>query len=346
MYREVDINELKKSIDSIKIKAQELYKKQFEPTFDENSEVSDAIIQYIKNNNKIVYGGLAQHLSIKLKNPEDGIYTEYKKGFFKYPDIADIEFYSKDPITDVIHLCEWLFKQGFKYIRASEAVHHNTYKIYVNYINYCDISYIPFNNIPTIDCNGILVTHPHFMFIDTYRVITDPLTSYWRLDKAIYRFQKILKYYPLECQNLQCSLSKDKDKISKDIRNYIYKNILVNSIYILIGVYAYNYYKKHSKNEKNYYVNYYEIIVDNYEEDLKKILKILKKKYKKIKKVEYNPFFVFMDKRCEIYIDNILSLIVHGDNNRCTVYRYSKSKKINIGTFSIMCLYLLYWTFY
>jgi hypothetical protein len=346
MYRSIDIDKIRKSLSSIKVNASELYKRQFEPTFDENSDVTDAIIQYIRLNNKVIYGGLAQHLLIKLKNPKDGIYTEYKKGYFKYPDIADLEFYSKEPLQEVVNLTEWLFKKGFKYIRAAEAVHHNTYKIYVNYVNYCDISYMPLNNIPIIECNGGLkVTDPYFMLVDTYRVITDPLTSYWRLDKAIERFQKIHQYYPIEC-DVYCTIKKDKKTISKNILKFIYEEILKKSKHIVIGVHAYNYYKRHARTKKHKYVNYYEIIVDNYEEELSKILKTFQNNYSRVKYVEYNPFFVFMDKRCEIYIDNILVLIVHRDNNRCTVYKYSKTKKIYIGTFSLVCLYLLYWTFY
>ena len=75
------------------------------------------------------------------------------------------------------------------------------FALFVNFLNYCDISYIPniiFNNMPIIKVDGIKSTHPHFMMVDAYRIFTDPMTSYWRLDKTIRRFQKIFKYFPVD----------------------------------------------------------------------------------------------------------------------------------------------------
>jgi len=52
--------------------------------------------------------------------------------------------------------------------------------------------------MPIIEIDGIKCAHPHFMMVDTYRILTDPMTSYWRLDKSIKRFQKLIKYYPID----------------------------------------------------------------------------------------------------------------------------------------------------
>jgi hypothetical protein len=71
-------------------------------------------------------------------------------------------------------------------------------KIFVNFINYCDISYMPENiykNCPKIDIDGYYYTHPHFMLVDAYRVYSDPMTSYFRLTKTFTRFNKLMHYY-------------------------------------------------------------------------------------------------------------------------------------------------------
>lgn len=345
MYRNKDFEIITNNIDKIKIKAAEEYKTKFEPTFDENKSVVEIILQFVKDNNLVLYGGVAQHLAIKLKNNSDGIYDEKDNVFYKYPEIADVEFYSTTPIVHTVELCNILYKNNFKYVRAIEAVHHNTYKIFVNFINYCDISYIPFKYLPTLSCSNLKIIDPYFMFVDTYRIITDPLTSYWRLDKAIIRFQKIITYYPLKC-NADFTISNHKP-VSADILNIIYDNILTQYKFVIVGPHAFKYYFKKATSKSCFYDNYYEIIVDNYDSDLAIILKIIKIHFNtRFNYVKYHPFFVFMDNRCEIFIDGVLSLIVHGDNKRCTIYKFMKKKNIYMGTFSLVCLYLLYWAFY
>lgn len=193
-----------------------------------------------------------------------------------------------------------------------------------------------YNNLPTIEINGIVCTHPHFMLCDAYRVLTDPMTSYWRLEKAL-RFNKILNYYPISKDEfIDIKLSSQSN-----VMRFIRKHIIHNSKLIVIGFYAYDYYIKKINNIDVEYP-YYEVISTDLIEDIKKIHRILKSKYKYIQVKQFNPYFVLLDKRVEFYYNNQMILRVIGSNQRCTVYKFSKNKKTYYGTYNLTYMHLLF----
>ena len=148
--------------------------------------------EFIKNKKRIVYGGFAQNLLIKINNPEDQFYSEL--------DTPDIEFYSPNPIEDLMELCDFLHNQGVKRVTGQEGIHNETYKLFVNFAEYCDIGYMPSNvydKVPTLNVNGFRIADPLFMTIDVFRVFSDPMTSYWRVEKSFLRNDLLMKYYPL-----------------------------------------------------------------------------------------------------------------------------------------------------
>jgi len=261
MYRSEDIVKINENIDKIKEDAQYAYKEFNDPTIKESSNVYKEIIEFIKKKQRVVYGGYAQNLLIMSKNKEDVFYKEINGAFYNWPDIADVEFYSPTPIEDLIELTEYLYKKKFEHIEASGGQHDGTYKIFVNFIHYCDVSYIPiniYNTMPIIKVDGLKCVHPHFMMVDSYRIFTDPMTSYWRLDKTIRRFQKIFKHFPVD-------QSKNNKKIelkkSTDTDDFIRKQIIHNSKLIVVGFYGFDYYVK--KSIDKYAINnypYYELI--------------------------------------------------------------------------------------
>ena len=107
----------------------------------------------------------------------------------------DIEFYSTEPLKDLINLCDLLHKE-FKFVEGAEGVHPETYKIFVNFINYADCSYMPpniFKNIPTIEIDGMKMSHL-FLRYRALRVYVDPMTSIG-LSKAS-GFNKLIHHYP------------------------------------------------------------------------------------------------------------------------------------------------------
>lgn len=336
MHREEDIDNIKLNINNIVDKAIFAYKTNNEPTYEESTQIYDEIISFIKDKKRIIYGGYAQNKLITEKNKDDG--------FYKDIDTPDIEFYSYSPVQDLIDICDLLYSKKFKYIQGVEGMHDGTYKIFVNFENYCDISYMPkniYDNCQFITTSDNLrLAHPIFMLIDVYRVFTDPMTSYWRLEKSFNRYIRLYKYYPIEKYKIN-NIIKFTNESPENILKVIRKKIIHNSDYVVVGAYAYNYYIKKT-NLNPIKINYYEIITSNLKEDAKKIYKILLKNFgDKITVKEYYPFFDYFDYSIDFFYMNIKILKVYNNNNRCVVYNESTKKKTKFGTSQLIQLFLL-----
>jgi hypothetical protein len=341
MYRVQDEEIILKNLSNLEDKAKQIYLNNYEPTIHEIKSVYSEILNFIKERKRIIYGGYAQNSLIKAKNKEDV--------FYKETDIADIEFYTPDPIGDTVDLVDYLHKKNYKYVEGKEGVHPETYKIFVNFINYCDISYMPkniYDNCPTIQLNGLYYTHPHFMLIDAYRVYSDPMTSYFRLTKTFTRFNKLMRNYPLNedmmYNNNKPSSNLDKKKL-ENILHFIRHKIIIDSKLVVVGHYAFNQLMKMSKAPETYLIdcNYYQVISTDYGNDIQKIQNIMKKQYPNIVIKKYYPFFQFLDRSTEFFINNTLVLRIYDANQRCIVYRKSDKKKVYFGTSQLIFLYNL-----
>ena len=93
----------------------------------------------------------------------------------------------------MITICNMLHDNGHKYIEGRPTQHSETYTIHVNLGQqpFCDIAYVPkiiYSKIPSISIGSLEFVHPAFITIDYLRIFTDPLMSYFRLEKAFYRF--------------------------------------------------------------------------------------------------------------------------------------------------------------
>jgi hypothetical protein len=182
------------------------------------------IKNFIKKKKRLVYGGMAINELVSKKSIKDAIYTELHT--------PDIEFYSPKPVHDLIELCDILHKKKIKYVVGKEGIHNETFKIFCNFENYCDIGYMPENlykAVPTVKLDGLYYIDTEFMMIDIYRVYTDPLTSYWRLEKTFTRTARILKHYPLRMKKKNNINEKKKKyykikKKKKKKRNHSIKN--------------------------------------------------------------------------------------------------------------------------
>ena len=326
MYRPIDEENILKNLGSLEDKAKQIYLNNYEPTIHEIKSVYTEIMNFIKQKKRIIYGGYAQNSLIKVKNKDDA--------FYKETDIADIEFYTPDPINDTIELVDYLYKKNYKYPEGKEGVHPETYKIFVNFINYCDISYMPkniYDNCPTKEINGVYYTHPHFMLVDAYRVYSDPMTSYFRLTKTFTRFNKLMHYYPLNedmmYNKLKPSGNIDKKKL-EDILSFIRHKIIHDSKYVVVGHYAFNQLMKMGGAPETYLIdcNYYQLIATDYSNDIQKIHNIIKKQYPSGNNNNGTLTLV---------------LRIYDANNRCIVYRKSDKKKTYFGTSQLIFMYNL-----
>jgi hypothetical protein len=279
LYQSSDIKLLENNIDNILDKLHDKRMSLFGPSVDEIKEITNIVHQFIKDNKRKVYGGYALNLYIKDKNPSDAIYSD------KNIPPPDIEFYSPEPINDLIELCNMLFDKGFKYVIGKDAVHKETYKLTVNLIDYCDISYVPknvYNRMPYKEINGFQLIDTSFMTVDYLRMLADPINSYWRIEKSFKRFILLNKYYPLPHIKKDIVLPVIND--TNNLLNKTLEFLKNKKTLIIVGLYALNFYinqsgvliKGYKKHIKLFKVPYYEIISTNFKDDANELINLLK----------------------------------------------------------------------
>jgi hypothetical protein len=341
MLRSSDISAIKNGLNDLMKKSEEIRFQKYEPTLNTINRVYQEIYQFAIDKKLIVYGGWAQNKLITMKNKDDAFYDEYS--------MADIEFYSPEPIKIGMELAKLLHSKKYQYVQLQEGVHEETYKLFVDFMNFADISYMPkfiYDNLPTIKTKeGMLLTHPTFMTVDAFRMYADPMFSFWRLDKTVTRFTTLLKHYPIDDKTLVGKKLNYQDILDEKIENFIKHRIIHDSDLIVINHYAYNYLiKKTSRTQLICDIPYLSVISVNYTNDVKKITKILQDDYpKRVTFTEYYPFFQFVGRKTEFFIDNKKVLVVYSHNSRCTVYQanFSEKKKTLFGTFSLLRMMLL-----
>ena len=242
IYSNKDIEIFNKKVKDIVKNVKKVTLNKFDPTKKDIEYYQSLIMNYIKKNKRKMYGGTALNEIIKFQNKNDVFYDPEI-------DLADYDIYSPDPINDICNICDLLADKDIKNVEGKEAVHINTYSIFVNGYNVLDVSYVPrniYNKIPFKEIKDVIYVHPCFSRIDTFRMFTDPLISYeQRLEKQFNRFSIIEKYYRIDrIKKLLITGLKKKDNKIKSVLNDIHNFLINKNSIIVIDLYAYNYYLK------------------------------------------------------------------------------------------------------
>lgn len=352
LYLQSDIKLLGDNINEINDRIERKQLEMYEPSKEERIKVTDVILNFIKKNKRKIYGGFAMNKLIINKNKADAIYKDFQT--------PDVDFYSFQPIEDLIQLCNELSDAGLRRVMGREGKHKDTYNIFVNFQLYCDISYVPkniYNRMPFVEINGTNYIHPYFMVIDYLRMITDPLASYWRIEKSLKRMILLQTHYPLPVIDKPIQVidsTPDLDRASTFISKYLVdRKSIIN-----IGFYAYNYFVMKSetknKNIKTLPVPFYEFISTDYKKDFDELIEILKREMpgSNISHKEYFPFFQFTGYSVEILLDGDVIAVIYSHNGKCLpfqsvdAYEFTDDgpkkldNKVIIGTFSLTILYL------
>jgi hypothetical protein len=338
LYDEKNIDIITKNLDNISNKARKYaLENKIEPSLKTYNKIIRIIKNYIEKNKRVVYGGYAYNELIINKNEKDRIYS--KDGL----ELADIEFYSYEPIIDLVNIGNELKDLGYKNIQVKSATHLETFTLFVDFLQYCDATYMPsnlFHRMPLFQFGKLKLAHPKFILIDILRMYNDPITSYWRIEKNFKRAIQLLKYYPLETKGNFTKINIDNN--TNNILNFIRKNIIIGSNLLVFGYYAYEYYKNKATNKDTpLYVPYYDVISINLKSDVNKIYKNLTAFSNDIIVKEYHPFFQFTDTKVSFEYKGKEVLNVYGNNCMCIPYYKLENKKINIVTFPYLILMLL-----
>ena len=177
------------------------------PTMNQRCAISTVIWDFVARRGRKVYGGHALNAALLKVSPADAIYTSSSQGF------PDVEFYSPDPASDVVEICRALSLAGHKYVQGKEAAHAGTFTVSVEFVRVCDVTYVPPNVyafVPVVEYvepprvveyveppRIVQMIEPSFSTVDYLRMLSDPFTSHWKLDKMIPRLMLVQRLFPL-----------------------------------------------------------------------------------------------------------------------------------------------------
>lgn len=355
MYTTKECKLVIEHLDEIIKNADNLSATIIKPTHNDLKILFSIVLNFVIEKKRKIYGGFALNKLLESVEKKDMIYD--------INDITkwDIDFYSPTPIEDAREISLRIFDKGYRHILAREAQHDETYTIFAETKNIADITYVPkniYNKMPFVVIDNIHITGPHFMLIDYFRVITDPLTSYYRLDKTFNRLCLIAKHFPLPEYDTTITISPLSNEL--DVAFSIVHDFIINKpSLVVIGMYAFNHLIKEIKTDiKNVDINYYEVISTNYKIDTKNMILELQKRINIYGKTsitykENYPFFQYLGYNVDIYYDNIIICRMYHYNIKCIPYntvpaiyfnnnlQITKAGTIQIGSYAILMLYNL-----
>lgn len=344
LYNIKDVELVESKIDDITDIIDQKKLKIFGPSEAELKELfaaNDVVLQFIKDKKRKIYGGYAQNKVIVAKDPKDAFYED--------DALPDIDVYSPEPLKDLVQVCNILQAKGFKEVMGQEAQHKETYKVFVNEQNVLDLSYVPrniYNRIPFIELDGIIYVHPSFVYIDLYRMLTDPYFSGTHRWKKIFpRLYKLQKHYPFNKATKPLNQAYDVPQNKKQIVNEINK-LIINMInnqenFIIVGQYAYNYLLEESGIMKDRQLGgkyklisipFMQLISTNYIPDTTNIILKLQERYKeKITYKEFYPLWMFTGYSTVVYYDGFAILHITSHNDRCVPVKKVPTKYYDNG---------------
>ena len=124
----------KNSLYKIKNIINDIDLKKNKDLYENTKHIMPIIEEFIIRKKFLLYGGLAINLLLKNKDK-----------FYKKYTLNDYDCFSYNAKNDAYELADILYKNGFKYVEVRKAVHQNTFRIYVNFIQLLDLTHIPKN---------------------------------------------------------------------------------------------------------------------------------------------------------------------------------------------------------
>ena len=195
-------------------------------------EMIKIVEDYIREKKLLCYGGQA----INNILPKD-------KRFYQDSDLPDYDFFSPNAKDDVIELANIFHQKKFKYIEAKEAIHDNTYKLFVNFEPIADITQIPKYLFYRMRQDAEIVDNIYYVSANILRMgiyieISRPKGDISRWNKLYSRLHLLNTYKPIK----KCKFTIAKFPKLKTHIEYIFNYLYNNEELILFGPQSFNIY--------------------------------------------------------------------------------------------------------
>lgn len=344
LYTIKDVELVESEVDKLTDIVEERKSTIFEPTKKELLSAIDHVIEFVKKNKRKIYGGYAQNKLIVNKNKEDAFYDD--------SEIPDVDVYTPKPLEDLREVADILHKKGFKDVLAGEAMHKETYYVSVKGERVLDLSYVPteiYNNMPFVQIDGMNYVAPEFIYIDLYKMFTEPYFSSFRWKKTFKRLRLLQKHYPFNKPTKKLNSAYDPPKnletTVEKINKTIYDFIKEKETFIITGQYAYNYYLEQSKIDKDSKIGisklfeqikypFMQLISIDYVLDTVKLYMAISSSIKgddKLSFKEHYPFWGMTGYGTVISYDNFPVLHIVSHNDKCLPINVDKARFYNSG---------------
>jgi hypothetical protein len=333
---EKELEILRNFVDEVEIKAEEKIAKS-----PEMKKIIGFVEKFISKKKLICYGGTAINAILPK---EDQFYD-------RDMEVPDYDFFSPNALNDAIELSDLFHKEGYLNVEAKAAVHHGTYKVFVNFIGVADVTNIDKNlfkiiSKQAIKIDGIFYAPPNFLKIDMYKELSRPNGDVSRYEKVFKRLALINKHYPLknkkcDSMNFQRDFEGTDDK--ETIRNLynVIKNAIISQGLIFFGGYASALYSKYMPKNQKHVISIapdFDVLAQDPKAAAMKVKEELKKAgFKNIKINEKKPIGEIIETHYEIVVDNDTVCFIYAPNG-CHSYNTIKigNKKAKIATINTM----------
>ena len=156
--------------------------------------------EFLRSTRLICYGGTA------INN----ILPQGHQFYDKNTEFPDYDFYSPDALQDAKALANIYSSEGFDEVEAKAAVHHGTYKVYVNFVPVADITQLPASLYKSLAAEAIVIkgiryAPPDFLRMSMYLELSRPDGDVSRWEKVHKRLSLLNKFYPM--RNPMCNFN-------------------------------------------------------------------------------------------------------------------------------------------
>ena len=214
----------------------------------EIQEMISIVEDFLKIKKLVCYGG--QGINQEL--------PEQDRFYNKDIDIPDYDFYSPHALEDAKELADLYFLRGYEEVEAKTAVHHNTFKVFVNSFPVADVTYMPpalFSTIQkkAVQVAGILYAPPNFLRMGMYLELSRPAGDTDRWEKVAKRLSLINKHFPvaeIDCSHVDFQRKMEMEYKDNETQIYeVVRDALINQGVVFFGGFAIAHYS-HYMNKK------------------------------------------------------------------------------------------------